>query len=147
MGRNLSMNAVPLAISDSTRQLLQPRLHDGGLIGIDLPAEGVVRLLVDAIDGTKYRIVLANVLEFRADDFRKGNIILDITIVRGTDVQLKDLYSLAHPGQSEQHKDTYLKQLQQRVLQNSLCVFELNPSYGCHIVGLAETISVENVCD
>jgi hypothetical protein len=136
------MNVIPLRISDKSHTLIDPNLHDGRLLGIGLPSDGRVELMLADVSKKRYRIVLDGIVVFRAMDFREGNIILDVTVIQGKNIQIADLTSLGYDDKDKQRSEEYLLKLRVRVMQESLCVLELNPSYGCHLIGVAKNVSV-----
>src|SRR5216684_3670526 len=122
------MNAIALSISKKTDALLEPNLHDGSLVSIGLLGEGNAELIVAELSGQRYRIVLDGVFDFLATNFRKGNIILDVTVIQGENVQMAHLESLVDVGPDGQRPEKYLRAIHERVLRESLYVLELNPS-------------------
>lgn len=136
------MNPIALQIADKSHALLEPNLHDGRLVGITLPTEGTVELAVTEVGGKRYRIVLEGVTEFHATEFREGNIILDVTVTRGENVRLADLAHFGYAGQNLPRSEEHLQRIHKRMLRESLYLVELNPSYGCHLVGVARSVSV-----
>ena len=136
------MNSIPLQTTDESHTLLTPNLHDGELIGIRLPVKGVVELSVAEMSGKRYRIVLEGIWEFYASEFREGNIILDVTVARGGDVQISDVRSLGNMDPGLQRSEENLERIHKRILAESLYLLELNPSYGCHLIGIARNVSV-----
>jgi hypothetical protein len=140
------MGLIKIDISDNSHSILEPNLHDGRLLGIDLPSKSRADLTVAEVSGTRYHIVLDGVLAFHATDFREGNIILDVTVAHGENVQLADLASLGYADQNAPHRaEANLNRLHERVRRESLFVLELNPSYGCHLIGVAKAFWVESV--
>jgi hypothetical protein len=139
---DLSMNAIALNISKKTHALLEPNLHDGTLVSIGLPRKGNADLIVAELSGKRYRFVLDGVFHLLATDFREGNIILDVTVSQGENVQLGDLESLVHVGPDGQRPQKYVRAIYDRVLGESLYVLELIPSYGCYLIAVAKNISI-----
>jgi hypothetical protein len=138
------MNIVRLNI-DKSHSLGDPDLHDGTLVGIGLRSEARVEIVVADESKTRYLIILEGVVRINAMEFREVNSILDVTVIRGEDVRLADLVSLQYVGQTAQHAEEYLKWIHGKILQESLYVIEINPSYGCHLIGVAEDIHVEPI--
>ncbi len=119
---------LPLNIAPHSNALADPNVHDGGLLGI-LITDRKIELTVVDTKAQRYCIILDEVVEFLAMDFKQGNIILDITIVRGKDTQPADLEFLNASEYSG--NDQYRQKLHQRIVDESLYVLQLNPSYGC----------------
>jgi hypothetical protein len=136
------MDYILLRTSDSSHSILQPNLHDGRLLGINIPVDGCVELTVQSLDGRQYRILLEGTREFWATDFRAGNIILDVTLARGREVRIADVEALACQFQGEVRSAEHVQRIYERVLRESLFVLELNPSYGCHLIAVSQRILV-----
>lgn len=138
------MNKPQLTISNESSTLLEPNLHDGRLLGIVLTSPGRVELTASDLNGKSYRISLSGVSQFRATDFRAGNIILDVTVAQGDDVQMAELQPLVQANENTEQFATELKTIYDAVVRESLYVFELNPSYGCHLIAVAKGINVSS---
>lgn len=132
----------PIAFKVDAGTLVEPNLHDGRLVGIAILADGVIELSVLDVGGKPYRIVLEEASQFNATQFRQGNIILDITIICANAVAVSDLECLAYEDQDGRSRDTYLQSVHNRVVRESLYVFQLNPSYGCQLIGVAKGVSI-----
>jgi hypothetical protein len=52
------------------------------------------------------------------------------------------LAHLGHGGQNLPRSEEHLQRIHKRMLRESLYLVELNPSYGCHLVGVARSVSV-----
>jgi hypothetical protein len=136
------MAEVDLVIAEGSFQLREPHLHDGKLEGIVLQPEGAVKLMVSTVGGNRYEIQLHGVTRFFATDVREGNIILDITIARGEEVSLDLMREVAHRTSGGWPEMPYLEVLREQVVRDSLYVLELNPSYGCYLIGVAAHILI-----
>ena len=130
----MSMN---LSISKESYTLIEPNLHDGRLLGIAIPADRSVEVAVADVAGEGYTIVLEDVLAFHASDFWEGNIILDVTIMRGEEVRLSDLEPLG--GQMHEKN---LRETLGQIAAKSLFVVQLCPSYGCYFLAVAGGIAI-----
>lgn len=135
------MNQSDLKICDETDELVEPRLHDGHLLGIRIPEQGKIELDVSDRFGKQYRIELAGVVAFHASDFREGNIILNVIVLHGERVQMDD-FELLEGWYCFLNKDGYREKLYQQVIRESLYVVQLIPSYGCELIGIAKQVSV-----
>lgn len=137
------MNGMQLCVWDEWGTLREPNLHDGRLLGINLPSPECVELTVAGVDESKYRITLDGVSQFRADDFRDGNIILDVTVARNDRLQMMELEPLVQALKDTQQFKDELKSIYDSIARESLKVLELNSSYGCHLIGIAKSVRVE----
>ena len=59
---------------------MQPDLHDGSLSGIIVSDANTLELRCAHVDGWRYVVRLPELVSLRADDFRQGNIILDVRV-------------------------------------------------------------------
>jgi hypothetical protein len=133
--------SLVLNVAADSHQLVHPNLHDGNLLAIST-IDGKIELALVDVESQRFYIRLDDVVEFLATDFKQGNIILDMTLVQGKDVQAVDLELL---NSSEYSADQeYLQNLHQRVVDQSLYVLQLNPSYGCQLIAIAGGISMES---
>jgi hypothetical protein len=109
---------------------LLPLLHDGRLIGIAvLPDKRCVVILSDHA-GSIYRMSLTGIVRLRADNFREGNIILDVTAETGDRVEEREILFALSVDDADKHPD-FVKSVLQRVRNRDLYLVHINPSYGC----------------
>lgn len=79
----------------------------------------------------------------RVDDFREGNIILDITVSSGSEVEVSDI-AYAHglerfmPPETNDYLDKALKSF----ITGKKLFVQINPSYGCKLVCICGEIEV-----
>lgn len=138
------MKSIRPEIAERSFSLVEPNLHDGWLLGIKIRGEGLVQLSAKDASGMNYSIYLKGVSEFRADDFRAGNIILGVTIISTKAVTIDDLDQLAEVGATSQQRADHLRKIHEKVHRESLVVFRLDPSYGCKLLSICKEIAIES---
>jgi hypothetical protein len=107
-----------------------PTFHDGRLAGFVLLPDKRCCLFVVTEDNKFYRVVLLGVEWLRADDFREGNIILDLTVQSGNSVQKADvLFALSIDN--ENRHPSFFSAIMERIYRNELLLVQVDPSYGC----------------
>lgn len=73
------MSGLELKFSDSGT-LVSPNIHDGYLAGL-IALQGRALIVVRTVPGNVIGICLDGIKRMRADDFREGNIILDLEVI------------------------------------------------------------------
>lgn len=136
------MKKIAFKISDDSFTLFEPNLHDGKLLSIAAPIDKRVEIKVEDVLEKQYSIILDGVTRFCASDFREGNIILDVMIMRGRQVKQADLSQLLYAGQMGEEAKVYLEHLLEDIVHKSLLVLQINPSYGCLLIGIARNIDI-----
>jgi len=123
--------------------ILEPNVHDGRIIGL-FTLENK-KLLLPILTANKSFICIAlNDLEcLRVDDFREGNIILDITVSSGTDVEIADI-AYAHGLEQLTYSEAnpYLNKAVQNFITGKKIFVQINPSYGCKLVCICGSAEV-----
>jgi len=117
-----------------------PSLHDGIARGLLLCADKRVLLPIQVNGGLRHCLVLHDVERLRADDFRQGNIILDVTVSRGMQIDPADV---AYASDINADAEALLSQTMHRLIENDSVVVRINPSYGCSAVFICGSITVE----
>lgn len=131
---------------DTLGFIQKPWFHDGSLTGIAV-TDDVVKLDLKTGDGERFSLTLFETVAFLATDFQLGNIVFDIRLSTGTDVEiarLAALYPSPHQSTAELFHDAYGKALdekRQAILDGRLTLFELTSSFGCEIVALCGEVS------
>lgn len=118
----------------------QPRLHDGLLEGIFVKADKSSTLILRDVTGVQYELELGAVEHLCANDFREGNIILDLTVERGKDCDVSLLRTLFDNKYLESHPD-FLVALLRRIEAEDLALVSIDPSYGCSFLALCRTVN------
>jgi len=118
-----------------------PSFHDGHLNGIVLRPNQQCLLLLSDVTGAEYQFILDGVEHFRAENFRQGNIVLDLT-VRDQNVDEEDLLFvlfLDRPPDSKKGIESNLSRIQ----SGELHLIQLAPSYGCELAILCRGYKLE----
>jgi hypothetical protein len=119
------MTSMQSEISDSL-----PSFHDAKLSGfILLPAQRC-SLFIETESKQSHRVVLLGVERLRADDFREGNIILDLTVHGGKSVEKADVLFALSMDDEKRHPD-FFNSIMERIHRGELSLLQINPSYGC----------------
>jgi hypothetical protein len=133
-------------IVDGSFAVVEPSLHDSNLIGLNLANDKKVVLSFALESGDLVKLYLDGVESFICGNLRKGNIVLDLTISSGTDADLEELNELFDVPKFENKKfHDFLDKLKSKVVQKDLSIVTLNPSYGCNLRALVESVKYEVV--
>jgi hypothetical protein len=135
------MTSIKTEIDQRLFTLVEPNLHDGWLLGINIRGKDSIELSAKGYSGVSYSIYLKGVSHFRADDFRAGNIIFDVTIIPANAVRIDHLDQLAEGGATSQQTADHLRRIQEKVQRESLLVLLLSSSYGCQLLGICKEVA------
>lgn len=133
---------------DQQGYLIEPKLHDGFVDGIRLEGEGRVTVLLRTLGGERLIMDLIGVEAFACDDFREGNIILDVQIVSGiapNENSLDRLYGVPHNAAEQAHHDRhqlFLAHKIERIAKGLLSLVAISPSYGCALSAVCQEVSI-----
>ena len=114
---------------------MQPDLHDGSLSGIIVSEAKTLELHCAQVDGRRYVLRLPELVSLRADDFRQGNIILDVKVYESDFPP--DLIRSVY-GEEGNADPAWLSRELQALRQGPWTLLELRSSYGCHLLALAK---------
>jgi len=65
-------------------EVVEPYFHDGMVEGIDVSDDRSGEILLKAVNGKRYRLILIGLERFRCENFREGNIIFDMVVCTKT---------------------------------------------------------------
>lgn len=132
-------------------QLLDPSLHDGHLLGLDLVRETVLHVRLRSFAGKSYLLELSGLMQLRCGEFRESNIVLDVEIIRGMssgpeearvrEALVHSLIEELHPTVQDPFKSkhkNYITSLLKSVEDRSLTLVRIDASYGCELTALCE---------
>lgn len=120
-----------------------PSFHDGLLCGLSVTETTATLSLVE-VEGRRWSVELTGVRYLKADDFRQGNIVLDLELVTGAPpprAWLEKLLPAPHPGVAAAYHDAHrahLDELEAGIASGALTLVALSPSYGCELLAICE---------
>jgi len=115
-----------------------PDFHDGLFLGIDLRTESVGQVFLRDLDGRDGCLTLHFLTRLRCDDFREGNIILDVNIYHCDEPPIDHinwLYSI----DGRQASTGYCLEQSARVKDGTATLVVLSASYGGVLAAMCET--------
>jgi hypothetical protein len=131
---------------DKNGILLRPAIHDGHLVGINLPDKGIAHLTMQNLSGQRFVLEMAGVERLVCNGFAEGNIILDVQIISGyapTKEALQSLMDDLHPNVKEpyisQH-EAWISRTKQNIIDGKSIFLEVAPSYGCEVFGICAAV-------
>lgn len=131
------MNDRVVVIEDEV--LVQPDVHDAEVRGLLLLSDRRLLIVLRAVDGLQRYLMLHGVERLKADDFRQGNIVLDITVSPPTSLDIKDVADAYGVAPSD---SSFLPGVMDRLKREGLLLVRLNPSYGCSLVCVCQGIGM-----
>ena len=128
-----------LVISDS-EEIVEPQLHDSRLTGVQLLPHGAVRIVFEKADGVGCSLLLQEVERLRVDDFREGNIVLDVT---ASLIHLAMAEDVARAYAVKDVNNSDFQRILKELISGNRLLLEVNPSFGCHLVSVCGSVLVE----
>jgi hypothetical protein len=121
-------------------EIVEPDFHDANVNGLLVTNDKSLLVSISGSPCGNKCLVFHGLERLRCDDFRQGNIILDITVSSGASINVDDL-AYVH----EVERDTpFLQSAMDRLRSQNFLLVRLNPSYGCSLVGICQSITVED---
>lgn len=122
-------------------EIVVPEVHDAKVRGLLVTNDSRLLVSIAGTDGSNKCLVFYGVERLRCDDFRQGNIILDVTVSSGESIDIDDL---AYVYGVEKSNAPFLQSSMDRLQAQNRLVVRLNPSYGCSLVGICQSLTVED---
>lgn len=129
----------------------EPSLHDGHLLGLDLVRKAVLHVRLRNLAGKGYLLELSGLRQLRCGEFREGNIVLDVEIMRGTpsgleeantrEALVRSLVGELHPTVQDPFRsknESYIVNLLTSIKDGNLTLVRIDASYGCELTALCE---------
>ena len=108
--------------------------HDAQFMGIRIIENEVIELEFLKVNGERTILTLHGVTRMRAQDFREGNVVLDVhlsKVSRTARPLVEDLLGADDPTVSK---------VLDHAIQDGLLILEVNPSYGCSLLALCSRV-------
>ena len=140
----VSMNVINYQIGESY-QVIEPNLHDSNLLSVEHDKNDTL-IKFRSTSGELIQAVASNVNKLVINDFREGNIVLDVTIermVKIPDYGLDKLFVLSKVKCEKQ--DAYIRTVKDKIESGEMMLVTINPSYGCNGMIYCENISFYKV--
>lgn len=135
---------------DSHGYLTMPNLHDGHLIALQLVGKSL-RLTVTDASKHNFIIELVGIKRLRCNEFSEGNIIHHVvltSLAKPPMTSLRKLLGEPHASIAESYREqheVWVGSYEQSVVDGHLLFMELQPSYGCEVLALCESIKVDKL--
>jgi hypothetical protein len=135
-------------VLDNQGLLRQPNLHDGFVDGIYLKSDKAVQIMLRDLRDHRFLMELSGVEALTCNEFKQGNIISVIWIVRGMPPSadtLALLFEPPHPAVDQKYRDqhkSFIEQQVGRIKDGVVTLVSIEPSYGCELVALAERVEI-----
>jgi hypothetical protein len=114
--------------------------HDGFLEGVRTDKDTkVVHVYLSTDEKVRTIAVLSGVLKLKAEGFREGNIIFDVSTRDSGEISLADIAEL-YTLESTHEPKPWEHELMAKIREQHLQILEVNPSYGGQCLILAQTI-------
>lgn len=124
--------------------LTNPNVHDAQLIGLFTCESGSTIVFIIKSNGKNICLSLSGVEQFKCDNFRHGNIILDITIETGAAASIDDILLLFDIDNNM--NNVFFEKILARFESRELTLVKLNPSYGCSFLCACKTVELISDC-
>jgi hypothetical protein len=121
-------------------EVIEPPLHDAKLYSICTENE-IIKLGFTLADREQVYCSLINVKQFTCNNFKQGNIVLDLTLYKGEALNenIKDKLFSKPIGYNNKF-ERYIESVNCKLINNELILVVLNPSYGAEIISICEDI-------
>ncbi len=125
-----------------------PHFHDGALIGVVLGEESATVYLRQST-GEEYTLTLSGLEVLQMEDFRQGNVISMVEVVRGRAPYehsgLERLFEPPHPTAAEDHHKAHATLIGRqcaRIASGEVSLLVIVPSYGADLLAVCREVSV-----
>jgi hypothetical protein len=119
-----------------------PSFHDGFLDGLWMAPEKKAHLFLRTASGERHTVILSGVEALVICNFKQGNIILDMVLVKSDEIttaHVQRLYEFATGDRAAPKLQSLLDSIRER----GLIVVEINPSYGADCLILCQTAELQ----
>jgi hypothetical protein len=127
--------------------LVEPNIHDGYLIAIELPTEGVARLTMEDLSKNRFVLQMEGLERLLCDGFAEGNIVREVVITSGREpdnANLRKLLGELHPSVQEPYiskHENWVELTRKAIVKGKATFLEVVPSYGGEVLGLCAKVN------
>lgn len=133
---------------DIVKEINSINFHDGNVYGIKENTKDEYSIYLRTENLIKYEIILKGKTKILINDYREANIILDIELFNNNNFITEynndsALYNVLFGfDASLKNSDKYLNSVLSKICNGEFIVLRINPSYGCSIIAICETIKL-----
>jgi hypothetical protein len=134
--------------------MIIPSFHDGHVTSIVL-GEKAATLGLKKSDGLDFELLLSGVEALQVEDFRQGNIVLELQVIAGRDPKvvgideyLERLFPSPHAKAASKYHETHSAFLAARIakiISGEAALVIVTPSYGCNLVAYCTAAVLRDV--
>jgi hypothetical protein len=128
-----------------------PHFHDGYLTGIILNEQGATVYLCQ-VTGEEYALTLSGLEALQMEDFRQGNIISMVEVIRGNVPSghscLERLFQPPHPSADQKYHDAHdavIAKQSARIASGEVSLLKISPSYGGDLLAICRDVKLTSV--
>ena len=114
-----------------------PIFHDGMINKIQIINNNDLELSIKTIDKKIYHIIFYNIEYLNINNFKVGNIILDIEIWQLCNCSTKFLKKILENDPNIE----YITQISEKIKSGLLSLIIINPSYGAELICICESLN------
>lgn len=113
-------------------QVIEPDLHDSNLLSIESDTDQAI-LKFRLVSGDLVQATLIGVDRLVCDNFREGNIVLDVTIESEAAGSVLDKLFIPPRIKNEKY-EAFISTVRQKLKEGMMKIVSINPSYGCESI-------------
>jgi hypothetical protein len=120
--------------------LINPNLHDARVTGLVIHNDNDIEVLIASAEGAPMNLFMRRAYRLVANNFREGNIVLDIEVLTGREITIRDL--IVFGPSSDNAAEQAIRSLYSKVTSEDKLFVRLNASYGCEFACICDRIEV-----
>jgi len=133
------VNIIKHQINDAY-QVIEPNLHDSNLVSVE-SYEDQATLKFRLVSNELIQAVFSNVNKLVCNNFREGNVVLDVTVERMVKISAHGLNKLFTPPRAMFEKyNAYIRSVNESIESGTMMLVTINPSYGCESIIYCESV-------
>lgn len=138
------MKIIQYKISEDSNLIMEPDLHDGTLLGINIEKIDEIDVIVEDIYKNRYKISFRGVTDFHATNIRTYNIIFDIFVTHGriiyTDYQM-DLFK--EEGELDSSFECRKNAIISNIINKNMFAITISSSCGCSLACVSKEFFIQ----
>lgn len=122
--------------------IVTPNLHDANIFGLEFRDNRDLLLAAKLVDGSIVSLIFKDVYRLVANNFREGNIILDVSVTESSDIDLEDVIDFYQA--SENLPTSLMMSIISNARLEKKRLVNISSSYGCELISICGQILYES---
>ncbi len=121
--------------------VMTPNMHDANIFKLEFRENNDLVIGARLVDGSVFSLILKNVYRLLVNNFREGNLVLDVSVTESNEIEIDD--AMAFYQSTQPLAKSVIEPMLSYVRMEKKRIVNVSSSYGCELVCICDQICYE----